>query len=344
MLLVPTAAVVRVALQRERPVLAKFAVGDEHLELRTPANVYLTANVKLGTPGQDLRVTFNAAVPHSWVPTVDAVAQTDHYYYVPGSSATHSWVNRDFNEDGVGGRWARDVLSIGGLRVESFEFGVARTTQNYSGFASRPYDGTIGLGLELSRAPSWLFALAESGQIEKPIFAFYLGREGEAGELSLGGPSADRHVGKLHFVNVQAPSHLPFWMIPIDALWIGDTTCFTRVNSAIVNPWDSSITGPKGQVMSFLRAWGATETTSGWTINCDHEGAPLIFRVLGRDYVLTKADLLGRYGHTCSLAISPREHDDFYWILGLPFTTKFYTVFDAGDKRIGLAQARHERD
>lgn len=324
-------------------MLAKQAVGDEDVALRTPGDVFLTAMVQLGTPGKDLRVTFDVSLPHSWAPSLDAVSHSDHYYYEPGSSSTHSWMNRNFSEGGVAGRWARDVLSIGGLTAEGFEFGVASTTQNYSGYETRPYGGTIGLGLEFSRAPSWLFSLAESGQIEKPIFAFFLGREAEAGELSFGGPSADRYAGRIHFFDVEEHSLLPYWFFPVDALWIGDTTCFTRLHSAIVNPWASFMSGPKQQVMSFLQAWHATENNdSRWAISCDQEEGPLlIFRLQGRDYALSKDDLLLRRGSSCLLAIVPLESDDPYWVFGLPFVRKFYTVFDAGERRIGFAQARH---
>jgi hypothetical protein len=76
-------------------------------------------------------------------------------------------------------------------------------------------------------------------------------------------------------------------------------------------------------------------------MGCDQTVAPLSFVVNGVPYEISAADLLTRVdtsaGEICFLRLMGLYEDESTWIFGASFVNRYYTAFDFGAGRIGLA-------
>jgi len=337
LLLSPTRGVLRIPLTRARRpaanILAKQVGG---LPLENYLDVAYRAEIDVGTPGQPIYVSFDSNGDLTWLPAKAALAAgTKHVYFAPGDSSTFQWINRLVQRPELHGRMARDALSFGpSMSIEGFEFGVLTniTAEWYEDWAA---DGRVGLGFGTSAVPPVLQALKDAGGIEEPVFAFDLRHEGGASELTLGGASPERAGGSFSYVSLATPT---WWSVPLDAVWVGDEVCLTHVGTAILNPGQYKILGPEDQMTDFLAAWNATLQGADWVVPCGQQGPPLHFRIQGRDFTIAKDDFIVKEGSICYFLAGTLASDDHSWLLGQLFLRKFYTVFDAGRKRVGSAR------
>merc|ERR1712093_687053 len=80
-----------------------------------------------------------------------------------------------------------------------------------------------------------------------------------------------------------------------------------------------------------------------YTVDCSKDIPDLAFTLAGKDFVLSKKDLiLQSSGSTCILGLMgidiPAPNGPL-WILGDVFMRKYYVEFDWGQKRLGIAKA-----
>lgn len=260
-------AVTRISLQRRGQLTkaAKRAAGAG-VALGYDDSYTYFGEIELGTPGQIISVSFDTTIAYSWIPALAALRPvSSHAWYVPEQSSTYQPINRVFHEWEGDGKCARDLLTIGSLHVQAFEFGLVAHITNISSLYEAEgdkWDGVLGLGLSGASVPL-LQQLVNEKQIDEPAFAFYLDRMGERSELSLGGPAPERQQGDFHFVGLAA-GHGSSWGVDLDAVWIGYSRCFTGATLAFVNPWNVLAKGPEDQVKSFVEAWDTAPDSDGF--------------------------------------------------------------------------------
>ena len=114
--------------------------------------------------------------------------------------------------------------------------------------------------------------------------------------------------------------------------------------NAIVDSGTSLITGPSADIRSIAMSIGAQATLLGqYTINCDNiDNIPtLTFIIDGQSYPLNGKDLVLQSSGMCILALIGMDFAEPgpKWILGDVFMRTYYTIFDYGEKRIGLASS-----
>lgn len=114
--------------------------------------------------------------------------------------------------------------------------------------------------------------------------------------------------------------------------------------NAIVDSGTSLITGPTSDIRSIATSIGAQATILGqYTINCDAiDNIPtLTFTIDGKPYPLNGKDLVLQTSGMCLLALIGMDFSEPgpKWILGDVFMRPYYTIFDYGEKRIGLASS-----
>ena len=114
--------------------------------------------------------------------------------------------------------------------------------------------------------------------------------------------------------------------------------------NAIVDSGTSLITGPTTDIRSIAALIGAQATILGqYTINCDNlDNIPtLTFIIDGKAYPLKGSDLVLQSSGMCLLALIGMDFSEPgpKWILGDVFMRPYYTIFDYGEKRIGLASS-----
>jgi len=183
--------------------------GTSQVELENlRRNLIYVGEVQVGTPGQTLLLIFDTGSANLWVPTPSAAKLGHHRSFNTSQSTTYQSLDASFKgQYGQGlatGHFCRDRIAVGDFVLPNFTFSVVDDTSKWRGYATAPYDGILGLGfrsLAQDGVPSLMGALNESGQLEEPVFGFFLGND-KPGELVLGGVDNEHYRGDFHFVDV----------------------------------------------------------------------------------------------------------------------------------------------
>lgn len=96
------------------------------------------------------------------------------------------------------------------------------------------FDGILGLGFRsMSRGgvPTVMQQLVKTGQLERPVFGFFLGDDAP-GELVFGGVSEEHYVGDFHFVALNSVS---YWSAPLEEVKLAGRMRLSATDSAIVD-------------------------------------------------------------------------------------------------------------
>lgn len=82
--------------------------------------------------------------------------------------------------------------------------------------------------------------LAKTGQLEEPVFGFYLG-DGTSGELVLGGVNREHVDGDFHFVDLNLAA---WWSVPLETIHVGRQR-IKATQSVILDSGTSLLVGPE---------------------------------------------------------------------------------------------------
>merc|ERR1711957_551823 len=116
-----------------------------------------------------------------------------------------------------------------------------------------------------------------------------------------------------------------YWLIDVDNVSFGSYS--SGVTNAIVDSGTSLITGPKHEISQIAASVGARGNFVGqYVIN-------------GKEFVVPGAELVIEAGGTCLFALMAMDvpHGP-KWIFGDVFMRQYYTIFDYGNERVGLAE------
>ena len=127
---------------------------------------------------------------------------------------------------------------------------------------------------------------------------------------------------------------------------MGPKLTLFEVDLTFIYIYINTNTGPKADVDAIAKSVGAHKFLNGeWTIPCKKvAGLPDLeiaigsrtFTIKPKDYVINDENEICLFGMTGIDVPAPMGP---LWIMGDVFTRKYYTVFDAGNKRIGIAPA-----
>ena len=183
------------------------------------------------------------------------------------------------------------------------------------------------------------------GQIQDKIFACYLGDcAADEGELVIGGIDSTHFMGNLSWSPVLTP--LRFWQIYLDSVFLGSQQPIVQSSKAIVDSGTSLLTFPSDVAEEIAQSVGAVRVYGGrYIIPCDALPLPdLIVTIGGIDFKISSDDYTIKMGKVCLVAIMELDVPEPIGptiILGDVFLRKYYSVFDAGNARIGFAPAVH---
>jgi len=319
----------------------------EELVLANDQDYSYAGIVHVGTPGQDIVVMFDTGSSNFWVKLAGTVGRASSFE--PSRSSTYVATGTPFEitygSGPVSGRFIRDDVRIGELVAKDFLFAEVVNTTGLRGYETWSFDGIFGLGfrrISHGGAPTFMQRLAKTGQLEQPVFGFYLGKDGSDGELVFGGVSPEHVDGDFAFVSL---SFAAFWSVPLESIHVGQRLRLTWTPRVIVDSGTSFLAGPDDEVETIARAIRATKINRRYFIWCDRDIPSLTFTIGGKAYVLEKEDLIvRRVGAACLIGMHGTEGlNPHYrmWILGNVFMRKYYVQFDWGRQRLGFALARH---
>lgn len=272
-----------------------------------------------------------------WVPTKNKFLQHHHLYnkkksssYKPNGTA----FSIQYGSGAVSGEFVNDVFQMGPFAVPNYNFAAC---SDMSGFGISYYiakfDGILGLGwdaLVVKGGPSPITALVNSGQLEEPVFAFYLpSTSGASGELVLGGVDPAHYTGDFHVVPLSSKT---YWAIDMDGMYIGGEKV-SSTKKAIMDSGTSLLAGPKAEIKKIADMVGATPLVAGeYKVDCSANGPDIEIELNGKKFALTFADYIIEAGAgQCILGMIGMDvpaPNGPLWILGDVFMRKFYVKFD----------------
>jgi len=325
--------------------------GSEEFLLRNSRNEAYFAEIHVGTPGQPLLLLLDTGSSNLWVPVEkrNPMLNGRHRFYKASESSTHVPMDKEFDIEygsgSVAGFYCRDRVAIGGLELANFTFAHVHRTAGLHNFKRMSFDGILGLGFQdgaEDNVSTVVKELAIAGQLDEPVFGFYLG-DREPGQFVIGGVDPAHFVGDFHFVKVSRTCPIPgYWSVDLASVRVGEELTLTATSHAFVDSGTSLISGPKREVHAIMAMLGAQLFQGLYAIKCDAVVPSVAFSIGGKDLVFELEDLvIDRRGDVCVLGLEP--YDFPLWILGDVFMRKYYVQFDWGQKRLGFALAASTR-
>lgn len=349
-----TLAEARVASAR-RAVLAENSLPSVSLVDVQDAEYY--GEVLIGSPPQKFTVIYDSGSSNLWVPSKacnNCKKAADLY----DSSKSSKYVKDgqsfalQYGTGSCNGFISKDDVTFGGVTIDGQSFGEV-TTEAADVFGTAPFDGILGLGpaaAAVDKVPMPMQMLVDQRKIAHNIFAFYLTSNGASGStITLGGTDEAFYTGDFSYVPLaKAASLLPYWLVSASDIKVAgqSTGACNRLTGCymVVDTGTSVLAGPPSAMNALIGKIGNVNS------DCSNAAAlPTIsFSMGGKDfdlgpdfYVLRQKDDQGKT--ECQLGIEGINAGVPIWILGDPFLRKYYTVWDAEQKRVGFATAKQRQ-
>ncbi|XP_052671549.1 cathepsin E isoform X1 [Harpia harpyja] len=313
--------------------------------------------ISIGTPPQNFTVIFDTGSSNLWVPSVYCVSKAcaKHTKFQPSQSSTYQAVGTPFSiQYGTGsltGVIGSDQVVVEGLTVSNQQFAESVSEPGKT-FLDAEFDGILGLAypsLAVDGVTPVFDNMIAQNLVELPMFSVYLSTNPESslgGELLFGGFDPSRFTGTLNWVPVTQPG---YWQIQLDNIQLDGTVAFCENScQAIVDTGTSLITGPTKDIKELQSYIGATPVDGEYAVECSNLNVmpDVTFTINGLPYTLSaQAYTLMEYSDNMAFCTSGFQGMDIappagpLWILGDVFIRQFYSVFDRGNNRVGLAPA-----
>ncbi|XP_032872413.1 cathepsin E-like [Amblyraja radiata] len=310
--------------------------------------------ISIGNPPQSFTVIFDTGSSNLWVPSVycsDAPCMS-HTRFSPSSSSTYRSNNErvaiQYGTGSMTGILGYDTLRVSDITIRGQELGLSLTEPG-GFFNSVKFDGILGMGyqsLSAEGATTVLHNMISQQVISEPLFSVYLTRsavDGESGsEIIFGGVDPSHYQGSINWVPV---THQAYWQIEIQRVTVnGQVVACSEGCPAIIDTGTSLLVGPTNAITNIQQAVGATPGSYGqYSINCnDLSSMPdVVFTINGYDFTLpaTAYALKSTYYNQVSCMSGFGDTGSNLWILGDVFIGEYYSIFDRGNNRVGLAKA-----
>ncbi|XP_041092101.1 pepsin A-like [Polyodon spathula] len=304
--------------------------------------------ISIGTPPQSFKVIFDTGSANLWVPSVYCSSQpcTNHKKYNPSTSstyrATNKYISIQYGTGSMTGFLAYDTVNVAGISDPNQIFALS-TTEPSSFLYYAQFDGILGLAfpsIASGEATPVFDNMMNQGLLSQNLFSFYLSPNSQSGSVvTFGGIDESYFTGNINWVPLTSET---YWQIKVDYIQVnGQTVACAQSCQAIVDTGTSLIAGPSGPIATIQSAVGVSPG-----ISCQNVPSmpDVIIGINGVQYTLSSsAYILERYGgQQCSSGFQamnlPTNAGDL-WILGDVFMREYYSIFDRGNNRVGLAKA-----
>ncbi|ROW12322.1 hypothetical protein VMCG_00795 [Cytospora schulzeri] len=180
-------------------------------------------NATLGTPAQSLRLHLDTGSSDLWVNTPSSTQCSQESRpcdfsgtYDANSSSTYEYVGSWFNisyVDGSGaiGDYVTDTMSVGGVTLDDFQFGVGYTSSSSQGILGIGYTvNEVQVGrAQLSAYDNLPARMASSGNIASNAYSLWLNDlDANTGQILFGGVDTEQFTGSLYTLPVQREGSL----------------------------------------------------------------------------------------------------------------------------------------
>ncbi|XP_015676045.1 gastricsin-like [Protobothrops mucrosquamatus] len=309
--------------------------------------------ISIGTPPQDFLVALDTGSGDLWVPSTYCTTKAcgNHNLFNPKQSSTYYSYSDQTYVLGYGSgdlsiMLGFDTVRIQNIVVQKQEFGLS-VNEPTQPFYYSYFDGILGL---TNPSPNYggsytlLHQMMSQNQISEPIFSFYFSRQPTyqyGGELILGGIDPQMYTGEITWAPMTDQG---YWQIGIEEFSIGNkaTGWCSEGCQGIVDTGTFLLTIPQQYLTDFVQTVNDGYDGS-YAVDCNNvQNMPTItFFINGSQFPLPPSAYVSNNNGQCSLAIEPTYVSSStgqpLWILGDVFLKEYYSIFDMGNNRVGLA-------
>jgi len=351
------AALVRIPMKKiadvDRVRISAMTGSSTDVAIHDFSNAQYYGDIEVGTPAQKFSVIFDTGSSNLWIPSKACKNCGSHPTYDNTASSSYakngSIFKIQYGSGPVSGVLSGDDVTVGGFVVKAQMLAEITDVSGLGmAYSMGKFDGILGLGFEsisVDSLPTVFGNMVKQGLVSEPVFSFYLsGASGTDGELVFGGIDKDHFTGDLTYVPLTSES---YWEVALDGMTL-DGKKATSVTKAIIDSGTSILAGPTDDVKALAAQVGAKPfflNPKEYTIDCSKAAtAPdLVVTLGGQKFTLTGKDYIINAGGQCLFGMTgidvPAPRGPL-WIMGDVFMRKYYTVFDYGQQRVGIAPVK----
>lgn len=338
------------------PFIEEALVGTDathDLPLTNYLNAQYFTEISIGTPPQTFKVILDTGSSNLWVPSAEcsSLACYLHQKYDHDASETYKKNGSSFEirygSGSLEGYVSQDTLLFGDLTIPKQDFAEA-TNEPGLAFAFGKFDGILGLAydtISVNKIVPPIYNAIDKGLLDAPQFAFYLGDTAESedgGVCSLGGYDESKFKGDITWLPVRRKA---YWEVSFDGIGLGDEFAVLKGHGAAIDTGTSLIALPS-QLAEILNAQiGAEKSWNGqYTVDCaKRDSLPdLTFDFNGHNFTISAYDYTLEVSGSCISAFTPMDFPEPVGplaIIGDAFLRRYYSIYDLGKDRVGLAKA-----
>ncbi|XP_070638898.1 pregnancy-associated glycoprotein 1-like [Bos indicus] len=301
-------------------------------------------NITIGTPAQEFQVIFDTGSSDLWVPFIFCTSPScyTHNTFKYHESSTYWNTHKPLNiiyETGIM-KFPYDTTWTGDLVSTDQPFGLSLEINK---FDNTPFDGLLGLNyphMSAIGAIPIFDNLKKQGAISEPVFAFFLSKCRVSGcVVMFGGVDKDYYQGELNWVPL---NEIAYWRINMGHISMKRKVIACSRGCHVIMDTGTPVTvGPTRLVNNIqkLITPGHRHYVSCFAINTLPS---ILFTINGINYPMpAQAYILkDSQGHCFGTFKENRVSTSTEtWILGDVFLRLYFSVYDRGNDRIGLAPA-----
>lgn len=335
------------------------ASGTHSLVINNYQDAQYYGEVTVGTPPQTMEVIYDTGSSNLWVPNKKP-SLSSHQIYDHSKSSTYKANGTKFaiqyGSGPVAGVYSRDSVNVCGVDIADYLFAEVNDTSGLGiGYRLGKFDGICGMGwddISVDGVETPLRAIVRSHDLTANVFAFYLGSDGTAGELVVGGVNPKHYTGDFAYVPVTdtVPGKKGYWSLKLDGMSVGGKSA-TSAAKAIVDSGTSLIAVPSKDMKAIAELVGAKQMSiipplnREYKIDCDASAPAIDVTLGGKVYSLTKDQYVikscSQGQCTCLFGFTgldvPAPAGPLV-ILGDVFMRAHYVKFDVDNVRLGFAK------
>lgn len=359
-------------LERDRARAQKFLAGKSHHAFVkakhasstgadssidvSDSGVTYTAQVGVGSPATDYTLLIDTGSSNTWIGA--------DLPYKPTSTShnTGNTINVSYGSGSMSGKEYTDTVTLGpDLVIKNQGIGVASSAQGFEGvdgiLGVGPVDLTQGTVSNTTEVPTVTDNLYAQGTISSDLLGISYEPSSTAnvsnGELTFGGTDSTKYTGTLNTVPLTTTSPASaYWGIN-QSVTYGTSQPILNTTAGIVDTGTTLLLLATEAFQAYQKATGAVEdsTTGLLTITSAQYAKlqSLYFNIGGVTYEFTpnaqiwprglNSTLGGKEGQIYLIAsdLGSKVGSGLDFINGFGWIQRYYTVFDTGNKQLGLA-------
>ncbi|CAD8178863.1 unnamed protein product [Paramecium octaurelia] len=342
----------------------------ESIKLYNFKNTQYTGEIGLGAQDNKFKVIFDTGSANIWLNSARCsdYGCKNHKQYDGSKSSTYEHLGYDLDvQFGTGelmGEINADTAYVGGVKIAKQEFAEI-VKENGDVFAQSDFDGIVGLAYPSMAAYNFnpFFDNVMSQKLlDRNVFSFYFSRQegSKSSELTLGGWDTDHYQGELHFHNVV---NKYYWLLDADNILVNgqDIGLCKKGCKVVADTGTSLLTGPSDDLYDLLDTLNIDENCKNAKelpkltfvldgINYDLDANDYVMKIDSQGNEIAydtfaSIDSFVEMGGNCQCVGSfmPLDIPDPQgpaWILGDTFLSKYYSVYDRDNDRVGFAKAK----